>query len=119
LLPIFVGLLYTSYNGANKLLLTLVSLGGAGALVLALSRSGWAAFALALVCLMIIVFIHPALRKRFAALKLAMISGLSVGALVGAGPIIRRVTSSDPGALDFRAEWVSIAWSMVQDKLIL
>ncbi|MGV8932441.1 MAG: O-antigen ligase family protein [Luteimonas sp.] len=119
LLPIFVGLLYTSYNGANKLLLTLVSLGGAGALVLTLSRSGWAAFALALVCLMIIVFIHPALRTRFAALKLAMVSGLSMGALVVAGPIIRRVTSSDPGALDFRAEWVSIAWSMVQDKLIL
>lgn len=119
LLPIFIGLLYTSYKGVNKVLFSLVSLGGAAALVLTLSRSGWAAFALALLLLIVIVFIHPALRTRFAALKLAMVSGIGVGALVAAGPIIRRVTSSDPGALDFRSEWVHIAWTMVQDRPIL
>lgn len=119
LLPIFIGLLYTSYRGANKVLLSLVSLGGGAALVLTLSRAGWAAFALALLLLIVIVFVHPALRTRFAALKLAMLSGIGVCALAAAGPIMRRITSSDPGAYDFRAEWVHIAWKMVQDKPIL
>ncbi|GAB6194946.1 O-antigen ligase family protein [Lysobacter xanthus] len=118
-LPIFIGLLFTGYKGANKVLLSLVSLGGAAALVLTLSRSGWAGFALAMLLLIVVVFIHPALRTRFAALKLAMVSGIGVCALAAAGPIIRRITSSDPGALDFRAEWVHIAWTMVQDKPIL
>lgn len=119
LLPIFISLLYTSYSLANKLLLAAITVAGAGALILTLSRAGWAAFALAMLCLMVALFAHPALRPRYTALKGFMVGGMAVGLIVAAGPIIKRITSSDAGATDFRSEWVGIAWNMVMDKPVI
>lgn len=119
LLPIFIGLVYTSYRTSTKLLLVLVSAGGVLALVLTLSRAGWADFALAMAFLTLTLFAHPALRNRYVRLKGTMLAAMFLGLLLASGQIIQRITGSDSGALDFRQEWVEIAWHMVGDKPVL
>lgn len=119
LLPIFIGLIYTQYSLKNKLLFGAVSATGALALLFTLSRSGWASFALALICLSAVIIVHPALRSRYARIKGVMFGGIAIGALAAAGPIIKRITASDAGATNFRSEWVEIAWRMIQDKPIV
>ncbi len=116
LLPVFIGQLFAKYQGGTKLLFGVLAGLGCGALVLTLSRSGRASFALAMMGLMAVVFIHPALRFRKTNLKLAMVTIGVLVALLAADTVIRRFTMSDPGATDFRGEWVGIAWDMVKQK---
>jgi O-antigen ligase len=114
ILPIFIGLLFTSYGRVMKLALTLVSVGGMVCLVMTLSRTAWAGMALALGTLGLFVTFHARLRFRYMSTKIAMLALIVAGGLAAAGPIITRLTASDPGALDFRYEWLGIAWRMVQ-----
>ncbi len=119
LLPIFISQIFTDYRLPTRLLLAVVSTAGLVCLGLTLSRSGWASFALSGGCLMIALFTLPELRQRHLAIKVGML-GAGVAVLIaGSGMIIRRITESDPGALDFRIEWVGIAWKMVQANPVL
>lgn len=116
LLPIFVGLLFTRYSPWVKLLFAALVAAGGVTLILTLSRAGWVSFAFGMLLLMLVIFFHPALRAGYATLKSGMIAAMVMVVLVGAGPIIRRLTQSDSGALDFRWEWMKVAWRMVVEK---
>jgi O-antigen ligase len=116
LLPILLGQIFTNHTRRMKLLLAAVSGGGLICLILTLSRSGWVSFAVAVLVLTAALFALPALRKRHMLLKAGFISSLVAALAVASGPIIRRLTESDPGALDFRREWVGVAWDMVKDR---
>ncbi len=119
LLPIFISLLYSRYSLIKKVLLSLVSLLGGIALVLTLSRAGWLAFGFAFICLMAFVFFHPYLRKEYLLQKGVMLVGAIIALVLASGAIIRRLTQSDEGALDFRYEWMDIAWRMIEAKPLL
>jgi len=115
-MPIFIGLLYTDYNRYIKAALAVLLAWSGAILGLTLSRSGWASAAAALLILMTALFTLPSLRGRFKVLKMAMLAAMAAGAIAASGMIIRRLTQSDPGALDFRFEWMKIAWAMVVDR---
>jgi O-antigen ligase len=116
LLPIFVALLFTPLSLRIKLWFTAIIGGGTLALVLTLSRAGWAEFALGMTLLLIALFYHPFLSQRYALLKGGMLAVMTAASVVASGMIVRRITQSDPGAFDFREQWVDIAWKMVRDK---
>jgi O-antigen ligase len=85
------------------------------ALLLTLSRSGWLAFALAVPIVVGLMLRDRRSRRRaFAMTFTALALGL-VAALAAAPAIVRRFTQSDPGAVDFRWEWMGVAWNMVKD----
>ncbi|HST02106.1 MAG TPA: O-antigen ligase family protein, partial [Usitatibacter sp.] len=117
-MPIFIGMLYADYNRYVKAALAVLLIWSGAILGLTLSRSGWASFGAALMLLMTGLFTLPSLRGRFKVLKMAMLAVMLAGGLAASGMILKRITQSDPGALDFRLEWVKIAWAMVQDKPI-
>lgn len=119
LLPIFIGQMYTGYRLSTKVLLAAVSATGVVFLVLTLSRSGWVSFVVSGASLMVLLFALPELRQRHLALKVAMLGSALAGLVVASGPIIRRITESQPGALDFRLEWMGVAWKMVQANPVL
>lgn len=89
------------------------------ALLLTLSRSGWLGFALAVPIVIGLLLAHRSSWRR--ALSLATMTALVVilGAMAAAPAILRRFTESDPGALDFRWEWMRVAWGMVEDHWIV
>jgi putative inorganic carbon (hco3(-)) transporter len=119
LLPIFISQLFTDYRLSVKLLFAALSATGVVCLGLTLSRSGWLSFAMSGGCLMIALFALPDLRKRYLLMKVSMIGAATAILVAGSGMILRRFLESDPGAFDFRVEWVGIAWRMVQAKPVL
>ena len=119
LTPILTGQLFTDHGARIKLLFAVLAACSIVALGLTLSRSSWAAFAVAMGLLTIALFMLPALRRHHLALKAAMLTSIVAGLAIASGPIIKRLTESDPGALDFRFEWVGVAWNMVQDQPVL
>ena len=119
LLPILVAMLFTPLAGGTRLALAAVSVGGVAALILTLSRTAWAGFALAMMFLCAVLLLHPAVRRRYLVLKVALVGTLLAGSVAAAGPILLRLTASDPGALDFRREWLAIAWRMVEARPLL
>ncbi|MFY9349117.1 MAG: O-antigen ligase family protein, partial [Sphingobium sp.] len=85
------------------------------ALLLTLSRSGWLAFALA-VPIVIALMLRDRRTRRRALAVTALAGTIGVLAALAAAPaIVRRFTRSDPGAVDFRWEWMGVAWDMVRD----
>lgn len=85
------------------------------ALLLTLSRSGWIAFALA-VPIVIALMLRDRRTRRRALAAAAMTGAVGLLAALAAAPaIVRRFTRSDPGAVDFRWEWMGVAWDMVRD----
>lgn len=119
LLPTFTALIFTNYGVRTKWLLALLSAMGLVGLLLTLSRTAWVAYAVAMLVLMGFLYFHPLLRLRFGLLKGGMKLGIGIAAALAAGPIINRLTTSDSGALDFRYEWLQVAWKMVQAKPIV
>ena len=94
---------------------------GAGlvVLVLTLSRSGWVSFAVAFVTLLALTFVHPATRTKYLFGRLALIAGTTVISLTLSAPILKRLLASPGGSVDFRWEWMRVAWNMILDKSIL
>jgi putative inorganic carbon (hco3(-)) transporter len=115
-MPIFIAMLYTDHSKTMKAVIAVVLPWAAVMLGLTLSRSGWASFAVALLLLTIALFWLREVRKKYKLLKAAMLAAMIAGGIAGSGLIIRRLTRSDSGALDFRWEWVHIAWQMVMDR---
>jgi O-antigen ligase len=119
LLPIFISQMFTDLRASTKWLLAAITAGGLACLALTLSRSGWVSFAVSGSCLMLALFALPELRKRYLVMKVGMVGAAAAMLLAASGMIIRRFTESDPGAVDFRIEWVGVAWKMVQEKPVL
>jgi len=118
LLPIFIGQLFTETRFSTKALLAAVSASGLVALALTLSRSGWLSFVVSGGILMIALFALPDLRNRYVALKVLALGLVGAMLVAGSGMILRRLTESDPGAFNFRLEWIEVAWKMVKEKPI-
>lgn len=117
-MPIFIALIFTGYALRWKLFYGAVTAAGIGALILTLSRSGWIAFAVALSLLLVLMVTHPKLRFRHVRLKIATVTGVVLACLMAAPMIVSRFTQSQSGALDFRGEWVKVAFKMVLEKPI-
>ena len=118
LIPLFLAALFTDHRRRVRAALAILSVVATGVLLLTLSRTAWAAFAAAMTVLSAALLVHPALRGRYPTLKVTMLALFAVGAVVAAPLVILRFTGSDPGALDFRRQWVDVAFSMVQAKPI-
>ena len=119
LLPIFTALVFTGYSLRAKVAFLALTVAGVATLVLTLSRTGWSDYAAAMLCVMLFLYLHPALRGRWSVLKGTMVGIIAVVGLLASGTIVTRLTASDPGALDFRYEWLGIAWKMIQAKPVL
>jgi len=89
------------------------------ALLLTLSRSGWLSFAIAVPIVIGLLLRHPASRRRALPLAAALTVAAGAGTIAAAPAIVRRFAASDPGALDFRWEWMSVAWAMVKDHWLV
>ena len=118
-ITLMLGILFAGYRGSSKVLAALVAAGGMVCLVLTLSRSGWASFAMAAGTFMMVLLVMPGLRSRYLGLKMALIGGGGVAAVAFSGTVLRRLFESEPGAFDFRIQLIKIAWHMVTAHPIL
>ncbi|MGE4324300.1 MAG: O-antigen ligase family protein [Sphingobium sp.] len=119
LAPILLAMLMTRLPPERKLPVAAVLATALVALLLTLSRSGWLSFALA-----VPIVVGLMLRDRRARRRVLTMTGLSLliampAAIAAAPAIVRRFTRSDPGAVDFRWEWMGVAWDMVGDHPLL
>ena len=116
LLPIAVGLLFTSIKRRWKALCVVTLLLGQAALVLTLSRSGWIAFVASAGGALALSYFHTRMRRRYPLWRvgIVIVSIVVAGAL--SGPIATRLFRSDPGAVQVRIEWLETAWKMIQEK---
>jgi O-antigen ligase len=119
LIPIGMALLFGPIRPRLKILLVgVVALGGL-ALIATLSRSSWLSFGIAFVSLLVLSFVHPNLRRRYLMARLAAILSLAIALMLMSGVIGRRLAESDPGAVNFRWEWMGVAWNMVEEHPLL
>ena len=114
-LPILLALLFARLPGRIKLIIGVIIVLGLGALVITLSRSGWTSFGTAFILLMSVMFFHPFFRRRQKKMKMIVVVCAAVGLALASGAIIKRITQSDPGAVDFRLDMMDTAWAMVRD----
>ena len=119
LLPLGIAMLFTRISPYAKIPLTITVMMGLVVLILTLSRAGWISFAFAFVVMLVFSFLHPAARPKFLFGRVAMIGGMVSVAMLLAGPILKRLFQSDPGAVNFRFDWMLVAWEMVKAKPIL
>jgi putative inorganic carbon (hco3(-)) transporter len=119
LLPVCLALLFSRIRPAYKAATVVTAMLGTVALVLTLSRAGWIAFGVAFTILLALSFMHPKLRTRYFMIRVALIGVIVVMGAAFSGPIIKRFTESDPGAVNFRYEWMEVSWDMIRDKPIL
>ena len=119
MLPIAIALLFTRVATPFKAALSVVIALGLITLVLTLSRSGWISFGVAFLTLLTLSFLLPVPRRKFVFQKVALIVLTAVTVLVLSGPIVKRITQSDPGAVDFRWEWMAVSWEMIKEKPML
>jgi O-antigen ligase len=119
LAPLLLALLMTRLPPRWKMAIAAVLATALAALLLTLSRSGWLAFALAAPIVMGLMLRDSRSRQRaLAGSTIALAVGL-IGTMAAAPAIVRRFTQSDPGAVDFRWDWMAVAWGMVRDHPLL
>jgi O-antigen ligase len=119
LAPMLLAVLMTRLRVRYRLALVALLLLALVALLLTLSRSGWLSFAVAVPLVVGLMLRDPVARRRALTLTTAMLALGLLAALATAPAIARRFTRSDPGAVDFRWEWMGVAWTMVQDHPLL
>jgi putative inorganic carbon (HCO3(-)) transporter len=119
LLPMLVATLFMPLATQWRIATAATLLAGLAALVLTLSRSGWIAFGAAFLLVIGLSWVHPAMRRRHRSLRIALVGTTATGLLAIAPLILRRATQSDPGALNFRYEWMDVAWAMVRAHPLL
>ncbi|BAV64972.1 O-antigen ligase family protein [Sphingobium cloacae] len=117
--PMLLAMLMTRLSPPRKLAVAGVLGTALLALLLTLSRSGWLSFALAAPIVIFLMLRDRRSRRRAMATAAGtLVLGLAA-ALAAAPAIVRRFTQSDPGAVDFRWEWMGVAWGMVKDHPLL
>jgi O-antigen ligase len=119
MLSIGISMIFTSLNLILKVIVGALTLVGVSVLILTLSRSGWICFSIAFATLLGLSFVHPRSRRRFLMARAGLISLTTIVALVLSGPIVKRLLQSDSGALEFRFEWMVLAWRMIKAHPIL
>lgn len=119
LLPSAIALLLVPTSRPFKFFLLLTVLLGQTGLVLTLSRTGWIAFLVAFLITIFLGMWHPVSFRRFYAARVAILATTVILGLAFTPMIIQRITSSDPGAVNIRLEWLEVAKAMVVDKPIL
>lgn len=119
LLPTAIALLFTRISAPFKALCIAAAVLGEAALIVTLSRSGWVSFAAAFLLVIGLSFLNAQMRRRFVMARVLLIGAAVVVGIVFSGPIIDRLTLSDPGALSLRWRLVGDAWRMIEDKPIL
>ncbi|WP_261937372.1 O-antigen ligase family protein [Sphingomonas bisphenolicum] len=117
--PMLLALLMTRLPIGRKAAIGAVLATALLALLLTLSRSGWLAFALAAPVVIGLMLRDRRSRRRALAGSLVALAFGLIAALAAAPAILRRFTQSDPGAVDFRWEWMGVAWDMVRDHPLL
>jgi O-antigen ligase len=118
-LPICVALMFSRLSVLMRALIGGATVLGMAALMMTLSRSGWFSFGIAVALLFVLSFVHPRLQRRYLFARVAAILFIVVVVASFSGAIIKRLTESDPGAVNFRLEWNQVAWEMVQEKPII
>lgn len=111
-IPIFLGLLFTRTAFWWRSLAAVSIVLGASALVLTLSRTGWVAAAVGVGGIMVATLFHARLRGRFLYGRMGFVAAVALFGLAFSGPIIKRLTKSDAGAVDIRWELNMVAWEM-------
>ncbi len=119
LLPMLVAALFMPLAPHWRIASGVALFGGLAALVLTLSRSGWIAFGAAFLIVVALSWVHPAMRRPYRGLRIALLGTTATALLALAPLILRRATQSDPGALNFRYEWMDVAWAMVRAHPLL
>lgn len=119
LVPMAVAMFLAGVRPGLRLLSAVVVLTALPALVLTLSRSGWLAFAVGFVVVLVLGMWHPVSRRRFLFARAAAVGGVALLGLAMSPLIMERLTSSDPNAVKVRVEWLETAWKMIQDKPVL
>jgi len=119
LLPIGLSVLFSGIKPIYKYLTAIIVVIGVIALVLTLSRSGWLSFSIAFVTLMIVSYLDQRLRNKYVFSRILSIIAIFILAIALSGPIMKRLTQSDPGAVSFRWEYMGVAMNMVKEKPIL
>jgi putative inorganic carbon (HCO3(-)) transporter len=119
LLPTSIALMLVPTSRPFKIFLLITILLGQTGLVLTLSRTGWIDFLVAFVVAVLLGMWHPVSFRRFYAARVAIIATTVVIGLAFTPMIIQRLTSSDPGAVNIRLEWLDIAKAMVIDHPVL
>lgn len=117
LLPLLIAafLHHRVHKGFKALLLLAIPLGMAS-LLATLSRSGWASFSAAFAVLMLLLGLHPVLRKR--SLFAAAVTVVAIAVIVVAfrEPIMARLFNSRADAMLGRAEYNASARKMIAEK---
>lgn len=119
LLPICIALLFSRIPSKAKIPLGGVTAMGLLALMMTLSRTGWLTFGVAFALLYGLSFVHPRLRRRFLFARVAALGCMALVVVAFSGSIMKRFYDSDPGALNFRYEWMDVAWGMVRERPLL
>jgi len=118
MLPLMMASLFSSIGTWRRLLIAACLLLGLGALVLTLSRTSWLSFGLSFVALLAFGAMHPRIRRRYVGMRVTMVLLFGAAVLAALPQIIKRFTASDPGALNFRYEWMGVAWQFVKQHPI-
>ena len=118
-LPICIALMFSRLSALLRGLIAVAAGLAAAALMMTLSRSGWFSFGIALVLLFALSFVHPRLQRRYLFARVAAILFMVIVAASFSGAIIKRLTQSDPGAVNFRLEWNLAAWGMVAERPVM
>ncbi|MEM9422008.1 MAG: O-antigen ligase family protein [Pseudomonadota bacterium] len=116
--PVLLASLSVRMGQLRKAAVVIV-LGTAGlALLLTLSRSGWISAAFGLTVTLALGMLSKHHARRFAPITIIGMVGASTAGLLASPLIIKRIFQSDSGALDFRWEWMAVAWQMVKENPI-
>jgi O-antigen ligase len=118
-LPIAIALLFARTGRMRRLLFGAAILLGVPALVLTLSRAGWLTFAVASSITMLLIMLHPTLRRRVIIPVAGVGAVLVVVAIAFGGTIVSRSFGSTQESEKGRDEWKRDAVRMMSDKPVL
>jgi putative inorganic carbon (hco3(-)) transporter len=116
LMPIGIALLFSRIQILYKFAITATLGLGVLALVLTLSRSSWLSFSVAFIALMALSFVNPQSRRRFLLGRLLAIAAVVAAGLLLSTLIGQRLLGNDLGSVDFRWEWLGVAWRMILER---
>lgn len=119
LLPIAVAVLFARVDLRVKMLCLACVVLGEAVLVATLSRTGWVDFGAAFLLVLALSHYHRRMRLRYVMVRVVIILAIGMVGLALSGPIMERLTRSDPGAWKFRLQWIDVAFRMVQDRPML
>ncbi|NDW52446.1 O-antigen ligase family protein [Aliiroseovarius sp. PrR006] len=102
----------------QRSIIVFVTFLGAAALLLTLSRSAWVSGAFGVLVLMCLSVVHPQWRSRGLPIALFIAIGGIIVMIPALPVIIQRFVASDSGAVDFRIEWMLVAWDMIKNNWV-